>query len=105
MEAMIMASDNTATDMIFKVAGEYRRILTLCDYIYLIPLPLGVSAYAKSGNADVPGFHARSIAGGLFVAGRWIYFAFVLNWNAAEPDDPATVDEFFSAYQYGSDPG
>jgi hypothetical protein len=63
MEAMIMASDNTATDMIFKVAGEYRRILTLCDYIYLIPLPLGVSAYAKSGNADVPGFHARSIAG------------------------------------------
>jgi beta-lactamase class A len=187
MEAMIMASDNTATDMIFKVAGvddirafiaslglaqtqipdstrafaaylfgaknyktisweeledllkmghlehpflndvetfassaddfvsyyslalqgaffeheetlnEYRRILTLCDYIYLIPLPLGVSAYAKSGNADVPGFHARSIAGGLFVAGRWIFFAFVLNWNAAEPDDPATVDEFFSA--------
>jgi beta-lactamase class A len=77
--------------------NEYRRILTLCDYIYLIPLPLGVSAYAKSGNADVPDFHARSIAGGLFVAGRWIYFAFVLNWYTAEPDDHATVKQFFSA--------
>ena len=191
MEAMIMASDNTATDMIFKVAGvdnirafiaslgltqtqipdstrafaaylfgaknyktisweeledllktgklehpflndvetfassaddfvsyyslalqgaffehaetlnEYRRILTLCDYIYVIPLPLGVSAYAKSGDADVPGFHARSIAGGLFVADRWVYFAFVLNWYEAEADDPAIVDEFFSAINTG----
>jgi beta-lactamase class A len=77
--------------------NEYRRILTLCDFIYLIPLPLGVSAYAKSGNADVPDFHARSIAGGLFVADRWVYFAFVLNWYTAEPDDPATVKQFFSA--------
>jgi beta-lactamase class A len=77
--------------------NEFRRILTLCDFIYLIPLPLGVSAYAKSGNADVPGFHARSIAGGLFVAGRWVYFAFVLNWYTAEPDDAATVNQFFSA--------
>ena len=77
--------------------NEFRRILSLCDFIYLIPLPLGVSAYAKSGNADVPDFHARSIAGGLFVADRWIYFAFVLNWYTPEPDDPATVNQFFSA--------
>ena len=77
--------------------NEFRRILTLCDYIYLIPLPLGVSAYAKSGNADVPDFHARSIAGGLFVAGHWVYFAFVLNWYTEEPNDPDIVDQFFSA--------
>jgi beta-lactamase class A len=77
--------------------NEFRRILTLCDFIYLIPLPLGVSAYAKSGNVDAPDFHARSIAGGLFVAGHWVYFAFVLNWYTAEPDDPATVHKFFSA--------
>ena len=32
---------------------EFRRIQTLCDFIYLIPLPLGISAYAKSGNVDV----------------------------------------------------
>lgn len=76
---------------------EFRRILTLCDFIYLVPLPLGVSAYAKSGNADFPGFHARSIAGGLFVANRWIFFAFIINWNAAARDDQQTVDRFFCA--------
>jgi beta-lactamase class A len=77
--------------------NEFRRILTLCDFIYLVPLPLGVSAYAKSGNADFPGFHARSIAGGLFVANRWIFFAFVINWDAETPEDQKTVDHFFSA--------
>jgi beta-lactamase class A len=77
--------------------NEFRRILTLCDFIYLIPFPLGVSAYAKSGNADFPGFHARSIAGGLFVANRWIFFAFVINWTAETPEDQQTVDRFFSA--------
>ena len=76
---------------------EFRRILTLCDFIYLVPLPLGVSAYAKSGNADTPNFHARSIAGGLFVANHWIFFAFILNWYAASLEDPQTVDRFFSA--------
>ena len=79
--------------------NEFRRILTLCDFIYLIPLPLGVSAYAKSGNADVPNFHARSIAGGMFFAGHWVYFAFITNWYAASGDDPETVRQFFSAIQ------
>lgn len=76
---------------------EFRRILTLCDFIYLIPLPLGASIYAKSGNADFPGFHVRSIAGGMFTSDRWVYFAFLINWNAAESDDPQTVNGFFSA--------
>jgi beta-lactamase class A len=77
--------------------NEFRRILTLCDFIYLIPLPLGVSAYAKSGNADTPNFHARSFAGGMFVAGHWVYFAFIINWYASSADDPDTVAKFFSA--------
>ncbi|MBN8727957.1 MAG: serine hydrolase [Xanthomonadales bacterium] len=76
---------------------EFRRVLTLCDYIYLIPLPLGMSAYAKSGNADMAGFHARTIAGGMECGGRWAYFAFLLNWDAQEAADPATVDAFFAA--------
>ena len=59
-------------------------MLTLCDFIYLVPIPLGVSAYAKSGNADIPGFHARSFAGGMFFADQWVYFAFILNWYAPE---------------------
>jgi len=77
--------------------NEFRRILSLCDYIYLIPLPLGVSAYAKSGNADFPKNHFRSIAGGLFFSNCWVYFAFIINWYAEEAEDPATVDKFFSA--------
>jgi len=77
--------------------NEFRRILTLCDFIYLIPLPLGVSAYAKSGNADAPGFHARAIAGAIYFARQWVYFAFVLNWDAAAQTDPETVQRFFAA--------
>lgn len=77
--------------------NEFRRILSLCDFIYLVPLPLGVSAYAKSGNADFPEFHARSIAGGLYVERRWIYFAFVINWYSPDPTDQETVDRFFAA--------
>jgi beta-lactamase class A len=38
--------------------NEFRRILSLCDFIYLIPLPLGVSAYAKSGNRYLGISHA-----------------------------------------------
>jgi beta-lactamase class A len=76
---------------------EFRRILTLCDFIYLIPVPLGVSAYAKSGNADTPGFHARAFAGGMFFDDRWVYFAFLLNWYAPVADDTQTVEKFFLA--------
>lgn len=79
---------------------EFRRILSLCDFIYLVPLPLGVSAYAKSGNAHSPGFHARSIAGGMFFSGHWVYFAFIINWYAADPEDPHTVSKFFSAINH-----
>ena len=83
--------------------NEFRRILTLCDFIYLIPLPLGVSAYAKSGNVDFPksehfpGFHARSIAGGIFFGEHWVYYAFIINWDNPDDKDPETVSKFFSA--------
>lgn len=79
---------------------EYRRILSLCDFIYLVPLPAGVSAYAKSGNADFPGFHVRSIAGGMYVAGRWAYFAFLINWYAEDAEDAKTVDAYFAAIHH-----
>lgn len=79
---------------------EFRRILTLCDFIYLIPVPLGVSAYAKSGNADLPNFHVRSFAGGMFVGGRWAYFSFIINWDAPADEDPQTVQAFFAAINF-----
>lgn len=77
--------------------NEFRRLHTLCDYIYSIPMPLGASLYAKSGNADISGFHARTIAGGMHVSGQWVYFAFALNWYSEKVDDAETRAEFFSA--------
>jgi beta-lactamase class A len=77
--------------------NEYRRILTLCDFIYLVPFPLGMSSYTKSGNADFPGFHARAIAGGILVNDRWAYFAFILNWYTNDLNDPETVNAYFAA--------
>lgn len=56
-----------------------------------------MSAYAKSGNADTAGFHMRSFAGGTFFENRWVYFAFIINWDAATPADPGTVNQFFNA--------
>lgn len=83
--------------------NEFRRILTLCDFIYSIPLPLGVSAYAKSGNLDIPqsggfpAFHAYSMAGGIFFGEHWVYFSFIINWKNTEQNDPKTMGAFFSA--------
>jgi beta-lactamase class A len=76
---------------------EFRRILTLCDFIYLVPLPLGASVYTKSGKADAPGFHARALAGGMFFGEQWVYFAFVINWYEKDAEDPETVARFFAA--------
>ncbi len=75
---------------------EFRRVLTLCDFIYLVPLPLGASVYIKSGNVDSPGFNARSIAGGMNFGSQWVYFAFIINWYAEE-QDPGTIARFFAA--------
>lgn len=76
---------------------EYRRILSLCDFIYLVPLPRGVSSFAKSGNADSPGFHARIVAGGMYFAAQWVYFAFLINWYAEEDEDAKTVQAYYDA--------
>jgi beta-lactamase class A len=76
---------------------EFRRILALGDINYLVRFPLGISAFGKAGYADVSGAHARSIAGGLYFNNRWVYFSFILNWDAQEEDDSRTVEAFYSA--------
>ncbi|MFL6416921.1 MAG: serine hydrolase [Bryobacteraceae bacterium] len=76
---------------------EFRRILSLGDINYLVRFPLGMSTFGKAGYADIPGSHARSIAGGLYFPYRWVYFSFVINWDAEELDDPPTVESFYTA--------
>ncbi len=79
--------------------NEFRRILSFGDAIYLVPLPLGVSAYVKGGSIDIPRFHCVSVAGGMFFDDRWVYFAFIINWYSPEPTDPDTLLKFAAYVQ------
>jgi beta-lactamase class A len=80
-----------------KKRSEYRRILSLGDAIWLLPLPLGGSAFCKRGSIDVPGFQAVRAPGGMVFEDRWVYFAFIINWQAAAVTDPQTVAAFVKA--------
>ncbi len=77
--------------------AEFRRILSLGDAIWLVPLPIGGSAFVKGGSIDVPGFHALCVPGGMLFGDRWVYFAFILNWRASATTDPKTVADFTRA--------
>ena len=80
-----------------KTLFQFRRILSLGDINHLVPFPLGLSVFGKAGYADLPDAHARSIAGAVYYPNRWVYFSFVLNWDAAQADDPQTVEAFYGA--------
>ncbi|MGA3055833.1 MAG: serine hydrolase [Candidatus Korobacteraceae bacterium] len=77
--------------------NEFRRILSMGDAIWLVPLPLGVSAFVKGGSVDVPGYHALCVPGGMLFDDRWVYFCLTINWNAAAETDPNTVSAFAAA--------
>lgn len=76
---------------------EFRRILAMGDAIWLLPAPLGVSAFIKGGSIDVPGFHAVSVPGGMLFGDRWVYFCLTINWDAKATTDPKTVQAFAAA--------
>jgi beta-lactamase class A len=74
--------------------NEFRRILSIGDAIWLLPLPLGVSAFCKGGSIDVAGFHAVCAPGGMFFDERWVYFCMTINWFAKAENDADTVKAF-----------
>ena len=76
---------------------EFRRILSMGDAIWLVPLPLGVSAFVKGGSIDVPGYHALCVPGAMLFDDRWVYFCLTINWYAAAETDPNTVGAFAAA--------
>jgi beta-lactamase class A len=76
---------------------EFRRILTLGDAIWLLPLPLGVSAFVKGGSIDVARFHALCAPGGMLFDDRWVYFCLAINWYATAETDVDTVKAFSAA--------
>ena len=77
--------------------NEFRRILAMGGAIWLVPLPLGVSAFVKGGSIDVPGFHAVCVAGGMTFDDRWVYFCLTINWYAPAETDTGTVSAFLAA--------
>jgi beta-lactamase class A len=76
---------------------EFQRILAMSDAIWLLPLPLGVSAFCKGGSIDVPGFHAVCAPGGMLFEDRWVYFCLTINWYAKAETDGATASAFAAA--------
>ncbi len=76
--------------------NEYRRILSLADGVFEAA-PFGTRGFAKTGYSDYPGFHARSNAGAITFAGKWVYFASIINWDSPEPQDPQTVTDWTEA--------
>jgi beta-lactamase class A len=77
--------------------NEFRRILASSDAIWLLPLPLGVSAFVKGGSIDVPGFHAVCAPGAMFFDERWVYFCLAYNWYAKAETDRDTASAFAAA--------
>jgi beta-lactamase class A len=77
--------------------AEFREILAMGDVIWLLPLPLGVSAFAKGGSIDTPGFHAVCAPGGMLFDDRWVYFSLIINWPSPLETDPKTVAAFLAA--------
>lgn len=77
--------------------AQFREILSIGDAIWLIPVPLGVSAFVKGGSIDIPGSHAVCAPGGLFFDDRWVFFCFTINWPAPGETDPDTVIAFATA--------
>jgi beta-lactamase class A len=77
--------------------NEFRRILSLGDAIWLLPLPPGVSAFCKGGSIDVSGFHALCVPGAMLFDERWVYFCLTINWEAKAVADPVTAGDFISA--------
>jgi beta-lactamase class A len=75
----------------------FREILAMGDVVWLVPLPLGVSAFAKRGSIDTPGFHAICAPGGMLFDGRRVFFSIAINWPSPLETDPKTVNAFLAA--------
>ncbi len=72
----------------------FRSILALPDLIGQM-MPLGVNAFLKGGSLDAAPDHALTVAGGLYLPDRWVYFAFILNWTDDEAGMVAEVGPSF----------
>jgi beta-lactamase class A len=81
--------------------ATFRTMLSLKDEIAQI-FPLGVNTFVKGGSLDAFSDHVLSVAGGMYVAQRWVYFAVILNWTDAEGGTVAELGPAFTAVAYAA---
>ena len=74
--------------------SAFRTTLSLKDEIAQI-FPLGVNSFVKGGSLDAFADHVLSVAGGMYVAQRWVYFAVILNWSDYDGGSVASVGPAF----------
>ena len=72
--------------------AQFRAILSLADAIAQ-SIPLGVSAFLKGGAIGFHGDNALSVAGGMYIPGRWVFFSMIINWSDAEAGASADVSQ------------
>jgi beta-lactamase class A len=76
--------------------AKFRAILSLADAIAMT-MPLGASAFLKGGSIDAPPDYVLSIAGGMWVNNRWVYFSLINNWQAANATAAApTIQKYIA---------
>lgn len=63
----------------------FRAILSRADAVAM-SMPLGVSGFGKGGSIEFADNYVMSVAGGMWAAQRWVYFALIA--NAADKDLP-----------------
>jgi beta-lactamase class A len=76
--------------------AAFRAILMLADAIPMA-MPLGVSAFLKGGSLDFGGTGVLSVAGGMYVPDRWVYYSLIINWTAAEAGSSTEVQDSYVA--------
>lgn len=74
--------------------ATFRSMLMLADVIPMA-VPLGISGFMKGGALSGFDHYVLSVAGGVFVAQRWVYFAMILNWGGNEGGNPGVVEAQF----------
>jgi beta-lactamase class A len=75
--------------------GVFRAVLSLADAIPLA-MPLGVSAFLKGGAIDFNRDHALSVAGGMYIPARWVYYSLIANWTDADGGSTGEVQGPFA---------
>jgi len=81
--------------------SAFRTTLALKDEIAQI-VPLGANAFLKGGSLDAFSDHVLSVAGGMYLAERWVYFAIILNWTDAEAGMVASVGPVFASVTHAA---